>query len=132
MVGGGRKISKFFKSHFFILILSIVLGIFLAGFIKAFLRDWQIKKEINQLEDIKKELEEKKIKTLDYLKEIESKDFAEKEARLHYGLAKNGEGLVIITEETKKINDTAENLRKMETEKEEKPNFKKWWFYFFK
>jgi len=132
MSGGGRKMSRFLKSRFFVLILTIGLAVFLTGFIKVFLRDWQIRKEINQLEKSKIELEQKKIQILDYLKEIESEDFAEREARLHYGLAKDGENLVIITDEAKKVSGAAKNLEKAKSEEEEIPNFKKWWFYFFK
>lgn len=82
------------------------------------------------MEKIRAGLEEKKIKTLGYLNELESDSFAEREARLDFGLAKPGEKVVIIADETKKIekDDGAEKNKKTSARPS---NFILWWNYFF-
>lgn len=101
--------------------------LFLVGFLRSFWRDYQIRQEIEKMEATKAELEQKRIKTLDYLHELESGNFAEKEARLNFGLAKTGENVVIITNKIEK-EPVAEEKKE---ENNNKSNFKLWWRYFF-
>jgi len=125
------KISNILKSRYFVIILTACLLIFLVGFAKAFWRDWQIRKEIAQLELTRQQLEQKKIQILDYLKESEGGSYAEKEARLNFGLVKPGETAVIINDyeklEVKSTNTSFEREEKIKIS-----NIKKWWYYFFK
>lgn len=129
MADRGAKLRKIIRSRFFVLSLTIGLVLFLVGFIKVFWHDWQIRKEISQLEMTKLQLEQKKIQILDYLKKAESTDYAEKEARLHYGLAKPGETLIIINNETNKVSST---YAKSKNFNQEETNWGRWWQYFFK
>ena len=129
-MGGNTGLLKgLFKSGIFLLLAGAVAGIFLFGFIKAFWQDYQIKKEINQLMQEKEKWEKNKLVSLAKLQEIKNGDFAEREARLKFGLGKEGEKLVIInsvgaaTSSAKKGVKTSGTLAF---------NPKNWWNYFFK
>lgn len=102
--------------------------IFLIGFGKAFWQDYQIKKEINQLMQEKEKWEKNKLISLEKLQDIKSENFAEKEARLKFGLGKEGEKLVIINQAT-----VPTSIKKQD-EKNARAAFNplNWWHYFFK
>ena len=129
-MGGKRGFLKsIFKSGFFLLFVVVVAIVFLISFGKAFWQDYQIKKEINQLMQEKEKWEKNKLVSLAKLQEIKNGDFAEREARLKFGLGKEGEKLVIInsvgaaTSSAKKGVKTSGTLAF---------NPKNWWNYFFK
>lgn len=103
--------------------------VFLIGFGKAFWQDYQIKKEINQLMREKEKWEKNKLVTLDKLQEIKSGDFAEREARLKFGLGKEGEKLVIINTF---VAPTSSMKKESNTNRGVIFNPKNWWNYFFK
>lgn len=127
------KINSILKSRYFVIILTVCLFIFLIGFAKAFWRDWQIRQEIAQLEQTRQQLEQKKIQILDYLKESEGDSYAEKEARLHFGLVKPGETAVIINDgENVNLDVKLASTTFERTEESKISNIKKWWDYFFK
>lgn len=129
-MGGKRGIlSGLFKSGFFLLLVVAVAVIFLIGFGKAFWQDYQIKKEINQLIQEKEKWEKNKLVSLEKLQEIKNGDFAEREARLKFGLGKEGEKLVIINSSGA---STSSIKKKMAMSSVSKFNPKNWWNYFFK
>lgn len=95
----GEKSSfgkKLFQSKFFLLAATVALVFFATGFLRSFLLDYQIRQETAQLKKIQSQLEDRKLKLLDKLSEIESDAYAEKEARLRLGLTKPGEEVVVI------------------------------------
>lgn len=103
--------------------------IFLIGFGRAFWQDYQIKKEINQLMQEKEKWEKNKLVSLEKLQEIKSENFAEREARLKFGLGKEGEKLVIINSSGAA---TSSVQKEMAMGAVSKFNPKNWWNYFFK
>src|SRR3989338_195942 len=129
-MGGNTGLLKgLFKSGIFLLLAGAVAGIFLFGFIKAFWQDYQIKKEINQLVLEKEKLEKNKLVSLEKLQEIKNGDFAEREARLKFGLGKEGEKLVIINS----AGAAASSIKKeVKMSGASAFNPKNWWNYFFK
>jgi hypothetical protein len=129
-MGGNRGLIKgLFKSGIFLLLVGAIAGIFLFGFLKAFWQDYQIKKEINQLMQEKEKWEKNKLISLAKLQEIKNGDFAEREARLKFGLGKEGEKLVIINSAGAAVSSTKKEVKMFGIS-----NFnpKNWWNYFFK
>ncbi|MBI5022697.1 MAG: hypothetical protein HZC05_00825 [Candidatus Magasanikbacteria bacterium] len=129
-MGGSKGFFKgLLKSGIFLLLVGAIAGIFLFGFIKAFWQDYQIKKEINQLMLEKEKWEKNKLVSLEKLQEIKNGDFAEREARLKFGLGKEGEKLVIINSAAATVSSTKKEV-KMSNASAFNP--KNWWNYFFK
>jgi cell division protein FtsB len=120
-------IGKIAKSRFLVVVITVFLILFAIGFGRSFWRDYQIRQEIRQMEETRVALEEKKLKTLDLLEGLQGDEAAEKEARLNFGLVKPGEKVVVITDETTKINQTklGDDFNK------NKSNLILWWEYFF-
>ena len=119
--------GRIFQSRFFIVGLTAILFLLVVGFFRSFWRDYQIRQEIKQMEITRQNLEDKKIKTLELIEEMEGDNLAEKEARVNFGLIKPGEQVVFITEGTKKINET----KNKNVEQNNKSNLTLWWEYFF-
>ncbi|MCX6779352.1 MAG: septum formation initiator family protein [Candidatus Magasanikbacteria bacterium] len=126
-MGKRSLIGRITRSRFFVVALTVFLILFAIGFFRSFWRDYQIRQEIKQMEMAKQSLEEKKIKTLDLLNELEGDAAAEREARLNFGLVKPGEQVVIITEGTEKVSEKKSKNKLEET----KSNLIWWWNYFF-
>ncbi len=128
-MGGNRGFLKgLFKNGIFLLLAGGVAAVFLISFGKAFWQDYQIKKEINQLMLEKAKWEKNKLVSLEKLQEIKSGDFAEREARLKFGLGKEGEKLVIINNAAA----TSSAKKEVKTGVALIFNPKNWWNYFFK
>ena len=104
--------------------------LFVVGFFRAFWQDRQIRKEIAQLEQVRKQYEEGKIKMTDRLKEAESPAFLEKQARIYGGLIKPEEKSVMILEAAKKV--ATSSPQDANDSAQQAANYKLWWQYFFK
>lgn len=128
---GGRKsfLKRFFSSRIFLVLLLILAIFFVVGFAKTFWRDYQIRQEINALRQEKERWEKNKINLLNRLQEIKSPDFAEREARLKFGLGKSNESLVIIMDDQNPVTTSAGKTAKKESGPASKAI--KWWQYFF-
>ncbi|KKR49157.1 MAG: hypothetical protein UT86_C0001G0129 [Candidatus Magasanikbacteria bacterium GW2011_GWC2_40_17] len=120
--------GKIGKNRLFIVVVSIFLILFLIGFLRSFWRDYQIRKEIKDMQEERIRLEGQKLKTLDFLNNLQGDNEAEKEARLNFGLAKPGEQVVIIAGGLQKTTEKNNNEEKRE---ENNSNMILWWRYFF-
>lgn len=134
---GGKKayLYNLFRSRSFLFIITILLVFFAFNFFRAYWRDYQIRQEIAQLEESKKQWEEKKIKLLDKLSEIESDSYVESEAR-KLGLVKPGEQTIVISKGTKKVATeenklTEKNPAETNLTVNSNPLLLLWWHYFF-
>lgn len=133
---GGKKayFYNLFRSRSFLFITAVLLVFFAFNFFRAYWRDYQISREIAQLEESKKQWEEKKVKLLDKLSEIESDTYAESEAR-KLGLVKPGEQAVVIGKGAKKIVTEETNPlaggASAETKESTDSDPSLWWHYFF-
>ena len=130
-MGGRNSLAKrILGSRLFLVLLALILLLFVVGFFRAFWQDRQIRKEIAQLEQVKKQYEEGKIKMIDRLKEAESPAFIEKQARIYGGLVKPEEKTVMILEGVKKI--ATSSPQDVDDSENKTANYKLWWEYFFK
>ena len=122
--------KRILSSRLFLVVLAGILLLFVVGFFRAFWQDRQIRKEIAQLEQVRKQYEEGKIKMTDRLKEAESPAFLEKQARIYGGLIKPEEKSVMILEAAKKV--ATSSPQDANDSAQQASNYKLWWQYFFK
>lgn len=124
--------KKVFQSRITLVVVGILIVLTAVNTGKIFYKNYEadkdieaLKKDVALLEDNHQRLE--KINTF-----FESDFFAEKEARLKFGMKKEGEHVVVI-QDTHRESRAAENDRK-ESEEEvtgKKSNPIQWWDYFF-
>lgn len=103
--------------------LIIVFGLYL---IVSFSRDiWGLLNKTKEIDKERQTLENLKADNValkQQLEYVKSDEFVEKEARDKLGMAKEGEAVVLMPENTSKAS---------ETQIQEVPNWKKWWQLFF-
>lgn len=108
-----------------LLLACLILTVaFSAGFINTFLRDAEIRREIARLEARARELEDRKVRTLELLEKIQTDAYAESEARTRLGLKKPGERVLVVAEGGV-ATDTPRTVAP------DRQIWKKWWRYFF-
>lgn len=110
--------------------IGLFAVLFFFGFMKAFLQDYAIRKEISALEREKAQLEQNKLNLLDRLQDIKSDSFVEKQARLKFGLQKPGESVILFNT----VNGTLDKSATSTTERtmgKTLSNVSSWWQYFF-
>lgn len=129
MVQNDKKFKKFFNSCWFLLIMLIIFGVFSILFLRAFYQDYQIKKDIEKLQQETKLMESRKLKSLDLLNYMKSEEFVEQKARLELNMVKPGENVAVIKELdiSEKNRQVINNMIDLDLS-----NYKKWWNYFFK
>lgn len=110
--------------------VCLIAFLFFFGFVKAFLQDYAVRKEIKSLEHEKAQLEQNKLTLLDRLQDIKSDSFVEKEARLKFGLQKPGESVILFNTGDVGLAEgkTTSTVRDM---KDTPSNAGDWWRYFF-
>lgn len=119
-----RKKRSFIKSRF-VWITSVVIAVFIA---LSAGREWYIQyvtdREIRGLEAEAAQLEARRLELIDLVKKFEQHDFVEEEARLQFGLRREGETVAVVRPSDKKA-----ELPDAETEAKVS-NLKLWWQYF--
>ena len=124
-----RWIKFFYSRWFFAAAITLVV---LAGlaFARAYFQDYQVRKEIQRLQEEASRLEVKKLETLQILDYVRSPDFAEEKARLEFNLVKPGEQTAII-QPTKPAAETGQPSPE-DVKYDSVANPIKWWRVFFK
>lgn len=125
-----KKTKSFFKTKIFIVVLIIILGIVAFGYGRAYYQDYEVKQEISRLQEEVRHLETKKIESLEILNYVRSTAFAEEKARMELNLAKIGEKMAIISEESGAPRGGGQENEKV-VELDNTLNIVKWWNYFF-
>jgi len=119
-------INKIFSFNLF-LIGSVLIVVFLGtGLGKEFYRDYQIKKEIDSLQNDINILEKDNYKLSQLIEYYKTDEYKEAEARERFSLKKDGESVVIVKSDPRVLGD----FDIME-ENKNLPNYMKWWNYFF-
>lgn len=118
----------FFSPWFLVGAILLIFGL-LFNFSRSFYQDYQVRAEIRQLQDEARNLSAKKLESLEILKYVQSRQFAEEKARTELNLVKPGEQVAIIksTGEAKRGGQTDVKM----IEWDNVPNPVKWWRYFF-
>lgn len=120
--------NRFTSSPFFIFLLILILVGIITAVAKESYRRHQLDKEIADLREEAEFLKEKNQILSNLLNYFGSEKSLEKEARLKLNLVKEGEKLVIISQD-KKID--SKNQPSEDGLEEGASNFKKWWRYLF-
>jgi len=120
--------EDFFKriwgSKIFFLAILVLIFVILVNISKIYLKNYQIKREIKKLEKQISVLEKREFELKNLINYLNSETFLEEEARIKFGLGKEGESLVIIK------GDEGEEREKEGTAKRKSNPFL-WWDYFF-
>jgi cell division protein FtsL len=122
----------FLTPYFFTLLCLAVLAVVVLPVYKNAKQRHEINKEISDLQQEIKSMEAsnqdlKKLKTY-----LESDEFAEKEARLNFGLKKEGEQVAIVEEAGNALSVSGSNGANHGIGQNKNSNLWKWWNYFFK
>ncbi len=108
-------------------IALLLLGFFMVGYVRTYMRDFAVEKEIRGLEGKQAQLEKNRIDLADLLKKVQTNAFVEAQARQQLGLRKPGEKSVIFQEEGR--TDTQQGTPHVSPQSLSNPQ--KWWHYFF-
>jgi cell division protein FtsB len=140
--GKNKNFKNFFLNQKFLAIIGLAVIILISfPFVKNYLKQYQINKEINGLKKEITDLQDKNVDLKKFVSYLESNQFAEEQARLNLNLKKPGEELTVIkptvsgvkidattTEETSIFN--IPGYRKGEAKNSGNPE--KWLNYFFR
>jgi len=122
-----KPLKQFLNSRWFFLIAVLLTLSVIIAFSRAFYRDYEIRQEIQSLQDEVARLESKKVDSLDILSYVKSDEYAVEKARTELNMVDPGEKMMIIDN---KKNNGQENIVVVKS-KNSKSNLKKWWEFFF-
>ena len=119
--------EKLIRSRiFFIFLIPIFLAL-LIGIFQQFYHRYQVKKDSDQLGAEIVNLNKQKRDFNNLLDYYQNKSNLENEARVRLNLKKEGEEVVIILPTA-----TSTNENQISGDIENLPNYKQWWYYFFR
>jgi len=122
-----KPLKQFLSSRWFFLIAVLLTLFVIIAFSRAFYRDYEIRQEIQSLQDEVARLESKKVDSLDILSYVKSDEYAVEKARTELNMVNPGEKMMIIDGGK---NNGQENMVVVKS-KNDKSNLKKWWEFFF-
>lgn len=110
----------------------IILFLFLVvSFLRVFLKDYELRKEIGRLQTDVSKLEKRKIESLEVLKKLQSDSYIEERAREELQAAKPGEAVLVVPGLS--VSSTSQQALTIENEEPQQlSNPLKWWYYFFR
>ncbi|MBU1165020.1 septum formation initiator family protein [Patescibacteria group bacterium] len=114
-----------------ILLLSIgLLVVILLGYsyTKNFILNKEINEEINHIENEITNLQNQNVELTELIKYFDSSAYAEQKARAELSMKKEGENVVVISDENKSAESENQNLKSLALQDS---NPKKWFKYFF-
>lgn len=120
-----RGFRRFFGSRLFLLLFLGLALLFAFGFARAYYQDYRVRQEIKALQSEVKNLENKKLESMEILKYVASPGFVEEKARTELNMKKPGENLLILTN----LGGVEQTVGAVE-EDEPLNNPIKWWYYF--
>lgn len=134
----GKKIKSrgsnyyFFKNIVFFIFLLLLLIFVCSGLLRIYLRNYEIDQEIAELRNEILFLEKDNIELHELIDYFNSSAFIEEKARADLGLGKEGERVVVVSDELKQdIKKMVNDADNASIEKDlENPH--KWFRYFFK
>lgn len=123
-------VRRFFTSRLFLIIALITALGAAFGFSRVYYQDYKIRGEIRKLEDEVKNLQKKKLESMEILKYVTSQNFVEDKARTELNLKKPGEHVVFIQNEDQPKTTKETEPSSVDTSPLNNPL--KWWYYFTK
>lgn len=123
------SVRRFFASRSFLIFVIILLASFAFGFARAYFQDYKVRQEIRQLESEVKQLENKKIKSMEILNYVASDRYVEDTARTEMNLKKPGEHVLFI-ENDENTQGAERQFDQESTDGQNISNPLKWVYYF--
>lgn len=124
-------IKRLLSSKVFLFLVALILIWLVISVVRESYRKYQLTQEINQLKSEIERLEGSNQDLANLLEYFQQESFLEKEARLKLNLKKPGEKVVIVPRSEEEGIEIEPIKRTEEEIKKEKPNWLKWWKYFF-
>jgi cell division protein FtsB len=129
-----NKFKKFLTSRPFLFVLILAFIWLSLVLIKTIYKKYELNREINNLKAEIEKMDKSGQEMNQLLDYFSSQSFLEKEAKEKLNLRKEGESVVMVSEEA--VNQELITLQATSSAKEgsfeKKNNFLKWWEYFFK
>jgi len=126
------KLRRVLGLRTFFIINIVILFLVTLSFGREFVRNYEIDKEISNLEEKAFSLESQNQEILELAERLNTDDYLEQEGRMRLGLKKPGENVVIISE-PEDITIPSQELSDTPTAQQKKiSNPRLWWEYFFK
>ena len=126
MTSQQNKILKIFSSKVFAVIMLSLILLISIGLYKDYIRRQQFSAEIKKLEARLGELEGRKVELSKLVDILSSARYIEKEARIRFGLKKEGEKVISVPDDAKpQVLGVSDMVIKY------KPNYIQWFEYFF-
>lgn len=124
--------KKLLKSRiFFIFLIPIFLAL-LVGIFQQFYHRYQVKKNLDELNAEIANYKKQKEDLNNLINYYKNESNLENEARIRLNLKKEGEKVVIILPTATSTNENGEVISKISGDIENMPNYKQWWYYFFR
>ena len=120
-------IGKVLSFNLFV-VASVLVVVFLGiGLGKEFYRDYQIKKEIDSLQNDISALEKDNYKLSQLIEYYNTDEYKEVEMRKRFNLKKDDENVVVVVKSESRVLGDSDIKEKNQN----LPNYLKWWNYFF-
>ena len=117
-------------SRWFLFLLFIIAVMVAIGYARAYYEDYQVRQEVQALQNEVNKLEKKKFTSLELLNYVKSDASVEEKARVEFNLKKPGENILVMPnsdshQPTRGVTSTHGHV-------DDQPlsNIKKWWYYF--
>lgn len=126
------KIKRLFGLKTFLIVNLALLFLITLSFGREFVRNYEIDKEIKDLEEKAAALETHNQEIIELAERLNTDDYLEQEGRMRLGLMKPGEQVAVISE-PELAGEIAEPEATGESKKanKQKSNIELWWEYFF-
>lgn len=123
------KKKKFFKSKLFALVLVLIFVLTAFAYGRSYYQDYGVEQEISRLKEEVRNLEFKKMETLEILQYVQSPVFAEEKARMELNMAKPGEKIAVFSVTGEGYTEGGQTNEK-DVKSNNHSNILKWWRYF--
>lgn len=130
-------IRRILEHKIFMVANLLVLGFLTLSLGREFVRDYQIQREIDALQQDAEQLEMYNLEVARLNAELETRNFLETEARLKLGMSKPGERLVVVVDDSGHSGsgtvsaDATASAEQIAAELAAASNPARWWYYFF-
>lgn len=123
------SMKRFFSSRLFLIVTLIIVVFVALSYARAYYRDYQVRRQIAALQEEVRQLERKKLESMEVLQYVTSEAFVEEKARVELNLKKPGEQVVFVYEQ-EELDDMQKEALSNETSGQTISNPLKWWYYF--
>ncbi|MFH1292322.1 MAG: septum formation initiator family protein [bacterium] len=122
-------LKKVFSSYLFLFVSIIIAVMVVFSYIRTYYQDYQVKQDIERLQQDARDLETKKSEIIEVLNYAKSANFVEDKARAELNMVKKGEKLVVINGSTTAFSGDRQ-IQSTVLQLDSISNYIKWWRLF--